>query len=113
MRDSAATSITGRGGRASGPANQPSVALARNHTPMEPEMIAWTIRIHSPCHSSTGLKKNMNGTMKVARPILSAIHDVLHGSACAMPAAANEASATGGGVGEITAKEKMKMCAAS
>ncbi len=46
----------------------------------------------------------MKGTMKVARPIFSAIHDVLHGSACAMPAAANEASATGGVIEDSTAK---------
>ncbi len=46
----------------------------------------------------------MNGTMKVASPIFSAIHEVFQGSACAMPAAANEASATGGVIAEITAK---------
>jgi hypothetical protein len=46
----------------------------------------------------------MNGTMKVARPILSAIQDVFQGSACAMPAAANDASATGGVMEDNTAK---------
>ena len=35
----------------------------------------------------------MNGTMKVANPIFSAVHEVFHGSACAMPAAAKDAAA--------------------
>ena len=46
----------------------------------------------------------MNGMMKVARPIFRAIQEVFHGSAWAMPAAANEARATGGVIEEITAK---------
>ena len=46
----------------------------------------------------------MKGTRNVARPNFTAIHDVFHGSACAMPAAAKDASATGGVIAEITAK---------
>ena len=43
----------------------------------------------------------LEGDAKVSKV---AIHEVLQGSDCAMPAAANEASATGGVIAEITAK---------
>ena len=45
----------------------------------------------------------MNGTISVAKPSFTAIQDVRQGSAPAMPAAAKEASATGGVIAEITA----------
>ena len=104
MRQIAAAKRITRSGLASAPPNQPSVEPARNQTPIAPVKVACKISMGAPFMSNTGLKKNMKGTKNVARPIFRAIQDVFQGSALHIPAAAKEASATGGVIAEITAK---------
>src|SRR5690606_20771604 len=86
------------------PTKWPASAAETSHTPKKAVTAAIVIATVSPIMIKVGEKANRNGTMKAGQPNLTEAQPVLIGSALAIAAAENAASAIGGVIIDITPK---------